>query len=57
MKCGWKECKFNDDGLCHQKVYFVSRNYPLYETIYNKNSEEIKKNCRCLEPDLGQERN
>lgn len=53
-KCGWKNCKFNKDGICNEDVYIVSINHPNYEMIYNKNSEEIKKNCRCLTPDLGQ---
>ena len=46
------EC--SNDGICNQDVYIVSINHPNYELIYNKNSEEIKKNCRCLTPDLGQ---
>ena len=53
-KCGWENCKFNEDGICNQDVYIVSINHPNYEMIYNKNSEDIKKNCRCLTPDLGQ---
>ena len=53
-KCGWKDCKFNDHGLCHQTVHYVSKKHPMYEVIYNRNAEEIKKNCRCLDPDLGQ---
>lgn len=53
-KCGWKNCKFNKNGICNENVYIVSIHNPNYELIYNKNSEEIKKNCRCLTPDLGQ---
>lgn len=54
-KCGWNNCKFNEDGVCNEDVYIVSIHHPNYEMIiYNKNSEEVKKNCRCLTPNLGQ---
>ena len=56
-KCGWNDCKFNEGGKCLQDVHFVSRNHPSYHRIYNLNSEEIRQNCRCLYPDLGQSSN
>lgn len=44
-KCGWNNCKFNEDGVCNEDVYIVSIHHPNYEMIiYNKNSEEVKKN-------------
>ena len=54
MKCEWNTCKFNENGMCYQDVHIVSINHHDYKTIYNSNFDEIKKHCRCLEPDLEQ---
>lgn len=40
--------------MCNQDVYIATLTYPFYQEIYDKNTEEIKENCRCLTPDLGQ---
>lgn len=40
-KCGWRNCKFNKDGICNQDVYIVSINHPNYELIYNKRLRKI----------------
>lgn len=46
-RCGWNNCKFCKEGKCTVKVHFGQANYLL-------NSDEVKYNCRCLHPDLGQ---
>lgn len=52
FRCGWNNCKFNESGMCYQEVHVSSPFHHHHKEIYNKNSEEIKQNCRCLHPDL-----
>ena len=55
-KCGWSDCKFCNNGICEQKdgggfkygMDLVGR----YK--HERQSEEVKQNCRCCVPDLGQ---
>lgn len=55
-KCGWKSCKFNDDGVCKQKdgggtKYGMD---PIGRMKHEQQSGEVKKHCRNCVPDLGQ---
>lgn len=55
-ECEWKDCKFCDDGICVQKdgggvAYGMDS---IGRLKHKEQSEEIKQNCRCCIPDLGQ---
>lgn len=57
IKCGWIDCRFNLDGVCSQRdgggtAYGMNT---IGRHKHEKQSEEIKKYCRCCIPDLGQQ--
>lgn len=56
MQCLWQKCKFNKNCSCEKtsELFPASHSHPLYEKEWNKNSQEIKENCRCLTFDIAQ---
>ena len=56
MKCGWVDCKFNKNGGCHKEkeIFPAAHNYFDYVNEWNKNTKEIKENCRRLTFDIAQ---